>query len=507
MDMTKSEISISTIIVVVFILLLSYAVFIHKSSKLKDDSMGEFAVASRKFNFIIVTCTLIGAFLPGSAYIGWFSWGMAEGLIAQYLAIYGAACFFMMYIFSGKIWVWGKQFGLVTQPDLFQLRFRSKPLTVSLAAAGWLIEVPWTVMELAACGWVVSAITGGTIPNWVGIAFFALFAVLYVNVGGMKSVATVEVLKGILVVAIAIFGALILIFMNFGGFTNMFKELITEAPQNMTFNTGGEYPYTYWCSIVFTGTIGVFAWQSCFARIYTASSLKQVKKSASGGAILVSVVAITLLTLGASAFLIPGAMDLENPDVVIFYLFSSAFGPFMVGIVGILVIATSLGMIGVMFNAHGAAISENIIRVIRPTSSEQQRVKYTRIVIVFYGIGAALLATMDLPNLAFIAITFYEGIVQFVPLIVFAIFWKRANKWSVGVGFVVGMIIAVSAGFWPDMFTWAGGWTGGPIGFVVNVALNVIIALSMKKEDHVDELFAKANSYKEDSFGNEVTEP
>ena len=504
MDMIGSEIAISTVIVVIFILLLAYAVFFHKSSKLEDNSMGEFAVASRKFNFIVVTCTLIGAFLPGSVYIGWFSWGMEEGLIAQYLAIYGSACFFMMYIFSSKIWVWGKQFGLITQPDLFHLRFRSKPLTVGTALAGWFIEVPWTVMELAACGWVVNAITGGTIPNWVGIVFFAAFAVLYVNAGGMKAVATVEVLKGILVIAIAIFGSVILMYMNFGGFTNMFKELMEVAPEHMTFNTGGEYPYTYWCSIVFTGTIGVFAWQSCFARIYTANSLKEVKKSASSGAILVAFVAVTLLTLGAAAFLIPGAADMENPDLVFFYLFSTAFGPFMLGIIGILIIATSLGMIGVMFNAHGAAISENIIRVIKPTANEQQRVKYTRIVIVFYGIGAALFAMMDLPNLAFIAITFYEGIVQFVPFIVFAIFWKRANKWGVGIGLVVGIFISVAAGFWPDAFTWAGGWTGGPIGFVVNIAINIVLGFAIKQEDYVEELFEKASSYKEDSYGNEI---
>ena len=504
MDMTNSEITIASIIVIVFILLFIYLAFFHKTSKLKDGSMAEFTVASRQFNFIVVTFTLIGAFLPGSVYIGWFSWGMAEGLIAEYLVIYGSACFFVMYIFSTRIWVWGKKFDLVTQPDLFQLRFQSKPLTVITALVGFIFEAPWVIMEFAALGWVTNAITGGKIPNWVGIIFFAALVVAYVTKGGMKAVASVEVLKGILIIVIVVFGSLILIYRNFGGFGPMFEQLMAVAPQNMTFNTGGAYPYSYWASIILTGTLGCFAWQSVFARIYTASSLKEVKKSASGGAILIALITLTLLILGASSYLVPGVLDLENPDLVFFYLFSSEFGPVMLGVIGILVIATVLGICGVMFSAHGAAISENVIRIIKPTANDEERVKYTRIVIICYGAIVAAMSMMKLPNLALIAITIYEGIIQFVPLIIFGIFWRRANKWSVGIGFAVGVFIAIVIGVFPDSFTWLGGWTGGPVGFVVNIIINVILGFAIKKESHVDKLFDQANNYKEDRFGNEI---
>lgn len=504
--MSNNEIIISGLFIAIFLVVFIYAAFFKKSSKLTSSSMEEFAVGSRTFSYFIVLCTLIGCFITAGVYIGWYSWGMFEGVISQYLIVYSITSFFIMYLFSTRIWVWGKNFNLLTQPDFIQLRFRSKPLTLLSAVSGIIIEAPWCIIELAALGWAVAAVTGGVIPKEVGIIFFTALIIAYTTVGGMKSVAGVEVLKGILVILIVIGGSIVAIYKLFGGFGPMFSQLMAVAPQNMTFNTGGYYSYSYWNSIIITGTLGCFGWISMFARIYTARSVVEVKKAASGGGILMVLVCSLLLLLATATYLVPGALDLPDPSVAFFYIMQTAFGPFFLGIAGILVIATAIGLIGLIVNAHAIVISENIIRELKPDMKDENRRKVTRWCIVVYGIVVMLISMMDLPNLATIAIALYEGIVQIIPLILFGIFWKRANKWSVGIGYVTGLVIAVSIAAFPAAFPWVGGWTGGIFGFIVNIIINIVLGYAIKKQAYVDELFHVVESYKEDSAGNVISQ-
>ncbi|ATW26778.1 sodium:solute symporter family protein [Candidatus Formimonas warabiya] len=506
MEMTNQEIIISCLFLAVFLVVFIYAAFFWKSSKLEGSSMEEFAVGSRTFSYFIVLCTLIGCFLTAGMYTGWFSWGMYEGLISQYLLVYGIASFFVMYIFSTRIWVWGKNFNLLTQPDFIQLRFRSKPLTLISAISGIIIEAPWCIIEMAALGWAVTAVTGGLIPKEIGIIFFTALIIAYTTYGGIKAVAGVEVLKGILVIVIVIGGSIAAIYKLVGGFGPMFHALMSAAPQNMTFNTGGTYSYSYWNSIIITGTLGCFGWISMFARIYTARSVAEVKKAASGGAILLVIVCALLLLLATATYLVPGALDLPDPNMSFFYVFEKAFGPFFLGISGILVIITAIGLIGLIVNAHAIVISENIIRELKPDMKDENRRKVTRWCIVGYSLIVMAVAMMDLPNLAHIAITFYEGIVQIIPLILFGIFWKRANKWSVGIGYVAGLVIAISIAAFPAAFPWAGGWTGGIYGFVVNILINIVLGFVIKQDTYVDELFEIIESYEEDSQGNAISQ-
>jgi len=502
--MSTSETMVSSLFLAVFFVLFVHAGFFNKISKLRNDSMDEFATGSRSFNYFIVLFTIIGGFLTAGTYTGWYSWAVYEGLISQYLIIYSITSFFVMYVFSSRIWIWGKKFGLLTQPDFVQLRFRCLPLSMLCAVTGILMDAPWCIIEFSSLGWAVAAATGGIISNQAGIIIFGVLTIALTFKGGMRSIATIELLKGILVIIFVIGGSIVAAYKLFGGFGPMFEELMLVVPENMTINCGDIYPYSYWNSIIITGTLGVFGLISMFARIYTAKSVMEVKKAASSGSIVMITISALLLVLATGGLLLPGIEDLPDPNMSFYYIMQSAFGPYIVGIVGVLVIITAIGIAGVVISAHSVVISENIIQGFKPDIKEENRRKVTRICIIIYGIIVISISMMDLPNLALIAITVYEGVIQSIPLLVFGIFWKRANKWSVGVGYVTGLIIAITMAAMPDAFPWAGGWTGGIYGVLVNIIINIILGFAMKKEDHVDELFKIVENYREDSNGNAI---
>jgi SSS family solute:Na+ symporter len=500
MEMTSKEIFISCAFLVAFLIFIVWATFFSKQAKLKSDSMEEFALGGRGFGYFIVVCTLIGVFLPASAYTGWYSWAMYEGLIAQYIVVYSIAAFFIMYLFTQRIWIWGKNFNLLTQPDFLQLRFRSKPLSYVGAVSGLIIEAPWMIIEFASIGWLIAAVTGGVVNREIGILIAGSLVIAYTIYGGMRSVAVAEIVKGILVLVVVIIGSVLIIYKLHGGFGNMYENILAVLPQNMTFNTGGAYTYSYWNSIILTGTLGCFGWLSMFARVYTAKSVKEVKKSASGGAIFMVLISVLLYIVAVGAILIPGAAD--SGEMAFFFMAKEAFGPVFLGLSGVMVLAAAMGFIAVVISAHSVVITENLIKPFKQNMTENQRRKYSRITILVYGIICMIIAMQDLPNLAHIAIVAYEGVVQIIPVIIFGIFWRRANKWSGGIGYVVGLIIAIGLALYPmEIF---GAWSGGVIGLVVNTIINIILGFAIKKEPYVDKLFDVVKTYKENAKGEQI---
>ena len=108
----ENKIIISISILAVYFILLSYFVF--RSAKMKDKSMEEYAVAGRSYGWFFILFTIVATLLVGSTYVGWFTWGAWEGLIAQYDIVYVAAGYLALYFIAKKVWIWGKKHNLLT---------------------------------------------------------------------------------------------------------------------------------------------------------------------------------------------------------------------------------------------------------------------------------------------------------------------------------------------------------------------------------------------------------
>ncbi len=502
MILSSKEITIAVVILLIYIASIIWGGFFSKGSKMANKSIEEFAVGSRSLNYLLVLFTVIGVFITGSIYIGWFSWGAWEGLIAQYLIIYSVSNFFLLYIFAQKIWIWGARFKLLTQPDYIKLRYRCKPLTLLSGVAGVIIEAPWNIIEFIAMGWVVNSLTGGAISNTAGIIFFGVLILGYVVYGGMKSIAITELIQGILCSLVITIGLIFAIYKLFGGFGSLFQQVYAAAPQNLTISYGGTYSYSYWASIIIAATLGGFCWASMFNRIYTTKSVLDVKKTAVLSAIIVCLFATIILIFALGGILMPEA--LEAGDAAFFVMCYKAFGPLFLGLVGIIIVAASMSLSSVVIASHGVIISENILREINPKITEEKRLKVSRICILVYGFVCMFMATLDLPNLALVANILYEGVIQIIPILFFGIYWRRSNKQGALAGMIVGLAIAFFFGINPEALAVFGGWTGGVLGLAANLIVHVACAFIFPKEAYVDKLFDMINDSEEDAMQEQI---
>jgi cation/acetate symporter len=185
-----------------------------------------------------------------------------------------------------------------------------------------------------------------------------------------------------------------------------------------------------------------------------------------------------------------------DPQSAAFWISDKVGGPFMVGLLGILVLAASMSTISVVINCVSVLIAKDLVGTVNKTLDRQSLFKYARLLTIVAGVVAIIIATMNIPNLMFLAIGMYDCSAQAFPALFFGLFWRRANLPGASLGFAVGCVLAFAGNFFPTSIAWAGGWTGGFIGLVANVVIVVVLGFALKKDGRADELFDTVRNYK-----------
>ena len=215
MEATTGKMAITLTCLGIYFLIIIWAAFFTKAGKLQEKSIDEFAVGNRNFGSLIVLFIMMGLLITASSFASWFSWGVLDGMIVQYINVYAIIGFLFSYMFAKKIWIWGRKFNLLTQPDYIQLRYNCRPLTFLFASAAILIEAPWVVMEFAAMGILMSALTYGAISAKVGVLIIGVVVVSYILYSGMKAIAITELIQGLVSSLVIAFGLGICLFTSY----------------------------------------------------------------------------------------------------------------------------------------------------------------------------------------------------------------------------------------------------------------------------------------------------
>lgn len=488
-----TKIAITVGCLVVYFGLMVWAAFFSKTGRMENKGdIDEFAVGGRNFGWIIVLFTLMGLFVTASIYSSWFSWATYEGIFVQYLCVYSVFGFVFTYLFAKRIWLWGKEYNFLTQPDYIQKRYNSRPLSCLFGVAAILIEAPWIIIEFAAMGYLMQAVTYGAIPYRLGMIIIVVFVMAYIMYSGMKSLAITELLQGLLSTVVIIGGFIFIIYKLFGGFGPMFQDVYAAAPDNLTISFGGTYSYGYWSSVIITASLGIMGWASFFTRIYTSKSIMDVKKVSWWSAIIAVIVCTLLFVVALGGILIPDVVEASADNTGIFKMAELAGGPWLLGLMGVVVVAAGMSLISVVMNSHSIIISENFIKPFRPNISSAGRVKVARWTTLIYSLIALLIALCDIPNLYDIAIVAYECIAQVVPMVILSMYWKRSNKFGAGLGFIIGGIVTVAM-----TVTGASvlGFSGGVVGLCINILVHVACGFIFPKDKGVDEMFEVIEKY------------
>jgi SSS family solute:Na+ symporter len=458
----------------------------------KQESLEEFGVGNRSFGWLLNAFAYIGGWYTGTIYTGWFSNAAGIGVFAQYVIVYSISSLFVMFFMARPVWVLGKVYGLETQGDLIELRYGSKKFKFVFALLTFLFWSPWLILEIKSIGYVVYAATYNSVGFNIGLILVSLFVIGYCFLGGARASAVGGLVQGITFTIVGVLAVYWLLVKVYGGFGDMY-DMVEEMNDGLLML--GALGGRYWASVVITCTLGGYVLPGVFATIYRADSSRAVKKSVMIAPLAGILIGFTILSLGLGLSFFPDFP--EDPQSSAFWISDKFGGPVMVGLMGILALAACMSTISAVLNTASVLIAKDLVGTLNAAATREKLFKYARVLTVGVGLLSIAIATMDIPNLMFIALVMYDCSVQSFPAIFIGLFWKRANLPGVSVGFVVGCVFSIVGNFYPAIIAWAGGWSGGMVGLFFNLIIIVVCAYAFKPYARVDELFDTVRNYKE----------
>jgi len=161
----------------------------------------DYFLAGRSQNWLVTGFTLMATFFSAFALMG------APGMLHQH----GIAFipFFLNPLVAGLlIWVIGNRIrsksarhNWITPSDLICHFFPSQVMNVLVCLVGFFYVLPYIILQIKAGGYLFEVLTAGQVSAGQGAVILALVTMLYVHLGGMRSVAWTDLVQGILLLA------------------------------------------------------------------------------------------------------------------------------------------------------------------------------------------------------------------------------------------------------------------------------------------------------------------
>lgn len=454
--MTTSEIGILIAIIVYMVGVIGIGIYFSK----KSNTTGDFYLGGRKLGPLVTAMSaeasdmsswlLMG--LPGLAYLSgicepvWTAVGLAIGTYLNWLIV---AKRLRKYTFICN--------NSITIPDFFANRFRDKKVLKCISALIIIIFfVPYTASGFAACGKLFHSLFG--INYLTAMIISAIVIVAYTTLGGFLAASTSDFIQSI-VMTIALAVVLIYGIVSVGGFSEVIsnvKDLPGYIHLNASYvadsNSSSPYGLIPILSTLAWG-LGYFGMPHILLRFMAIEDTKKLKLSRRVASIWVVISMAIAVLIGVIGYSMSahhvigsyGSFDSETIIVQIAHVLSEhgLFFAILAGIILAGILASTMSTADSQLLAASSSVSENLLSgVFGLKLSSKTRMIVARGAVIVISIIAMFLASNPNSSVFRIVSFAWAGFgATFGPVMLFALFWKRCNKYGAIAGMLSGGIM------------------------------------------------------------------
>ena len=492
--------SASIIIIVTIVLYLAAMLLIgvYYGKKGSGSSSDDFYLGGRKMGPIVTAMSaeasdmssylLMG--LPGLAYlcglpeVTWTCIGLAVGTYLNWLIV------------ARRLRRYSAHIGAITVPDFFSRRFGDKKNTLSCIAAVVILVffVPYTASGFKAIGTLFSSLFG--VEYHTAMIIGAIVVIGYTVMGGFMAVSFTDLIQSIFMtvalIAVVIFGihqaggldAVISNAKALPGYLNLTQGY--DAATGTAASFGG-------LSIVSTLAwgLGYFGMPHILLRFMAIEEEKKLNDSrriatiwvviSMSIAVFIGIIGYSVSAAGKIPFLTTSA-DAETIIIKLSDLMSrhGVFLAIMAGIILSGILAATMSTADSQLLAAASSVSQDLMQgFFGMKLSEKAAMYVARFTVVAIAVIGMFLA-WDPNRSVFRVVSFaWAGFgAAFGPVVLFALFWKRANKWGALAGMAAGGIMVF---VWKYLIAPMGGaWSIYELlpAFLVNCVVLVVVSLA-----------------------------
>lgn len=456
--MTTANIVISIVMVVYLIAVVAIGFRFTGKNK----TTGDFYLGGRKLGPLVTAMSaeasdmsswlLMG--LPGVAYLtgvadaAWTAIGLAIGTYVNWLIV------------AKRIRRYSHKAGnAITIPDFFSNRYRDNSRILMCISALIIIIffIPYTASGFSACGKLFASLFG--VDYLPAMIISAIVIVVYTTLGGFLAASTTDFIQSI-VMTIAI-----VVVLGFGvSVSGGVDEIISNAqalPGYLSFtnlfdletNSSVSYGFITIVSTMAWG-LGYFGMPHILLRFMAIEDDKKLKLSRRVAsvwvvisltvAILIGIVGLTMSKIGEIDTLTTSA-EAETVLVKIAQLISShgVLAAIVAGVILAGILAATMSTADSQLLAASSSVSQNLLNgVFKLNVSQKTAMVIARICVVAISVIGVLIAS-DPNSSVFGIVSFaWAGFgATFGPVVLFALFWRRSNRWGALAGMISGGVM------------------------------------------------------------------
>ncbi|UCH09442.1 MAG: sodium:solute symporter family protein [Fidelibacterota bacterium] len=492
----------------------------------------DYYLARRQQGWVVSSLTIMATFFSSFALLGVPGMVYKEGVVLALFALNVPVAGAAVYVLGSRISRLGRARNCVTPADLLSQYYDSPvAMPILLALVGFLFTVPYVVMQINAGGIISQVIFPEAEYSFeIGTVILAVITMIYIMVGGMRSVSWTDVIQGALLIGGMLLAGLATV-AALGGIGGFFEKVSHLPPRSLAV-PGVTGSWTAWklFTVVTFAALGSIIQPAQWIRFYSARSTNTLRRSALifGTVLTISYLfGVMLVGLGgqslfpivneaghyltnASGQLIPhpavgsGPQDFDKILVVVLKsTLPSLLGPagvFMTALFLMAIMGASMSTADSNLHALSAVVTRDVYgRYIRPGASQRERTWVGRSIIAIATVLALILIFIGrtsehfnpvamIAQMALLAISFAT---QLLPLTVDMLFLNRGSRAGAVAGLITGLAIVFAftpffgmlAGEVSVINTLRNALDTGAVGLIGNVAVFAIVSAFTRRLD------------------------
>lgn len=447
----------------------------------KQKSDTDFIIGNRSLNFWLTALSAHASDMSSWLFLAYPALIFTTGLFSAWAAIGLTVFMFLNWQFiAPKLRIITEQMGSLTLSSYFEARFGD--ISGSLRIISGVMSIFFFTMYissgLVAMGELVESLFN--LNYRIGISIGLLIVVIYVFMGGYRTVAWIDLFQGFFLLGVIVLIPVYLI-VHFGGLDTIMGAVKAKKLSHSLFPDWSLA--TIW-SIISTAVgwgLGYFGQPHILTKFMGIRRVSDMSKAKYLG-ISWQAIALTAATLVGLVGIYLFPEGLQNPEHLILNIVKTTLAPFFAGLVLCAILAATTNVMAAQILVIASNLAEDFYkRLIRRNAHEKEMLWVSRISVLLISIVGFTIAFFKISTIYKLVLYSWSGLgASFGPLLLLSLYLKNINKYGAFAGILVG---GITAGIWPyiDQIM---GWNFPAVmaGFILSVvAIEVVSYFTRKK--------------------------
>jgi SSS family solute:Na+ symporter len=409
----------------------------------RKNTPDDYFLANRGVGTFVLFFTLIATNFSAFFFLGFAGAGYRIGYSYYGIMSFGTALVALPFFFIGhRAWLLGKARGYITPPELIGDRFQSRPLQVVFLAVMVFFTIPYLALQPIGAGYLLSKLTNDAIPYFWGAVLLTAFMVLYVFLGGMRSVAITDVFQGLLMFALTVL-AVMYIGDALGGVSSANARVFAEKPELFT-REGGEGFFTprRWVSFMLLFVLAVPMFPQVFMRFFIPASARSLRVAATLYPLVTATLFVGPVIIGVLGRLTFPGLEGNDSDQILPMMLATHAPSWLSALVTVGALAAFMSTMDSQLLALSSMLTRDFyLGFVDREASVATQVKLGRLLVVGLSIIGLVIAYQPPATIFAIGTEAFTGLAILFPTTVAALYWQRATAHSCIASILVGQAL------------------------------------------------------------------